>query len=364
MTLKSLNLLFVSLLLLSGASVLAQQAATPRAPEAPRAFSFQFDGGSYLGVHVEDINKENMSRYGLQREPRGVGITKVAEGSPAERAGLREHDVILKFDNEPVGSVRKLNRLIGEVAPEHVARLTIIRGGDEKDLSVTLGKRSEFNGAMETPNFRLGDLDKLRNSLPDSNNGNFSFVLGNNRRIGISTTQLTKQLAEFFGVAGGKGLLITSVREDSPAAKAGLRAGDVITEVDGNAVGTVADLMRAINRKDEGELSLTITRDKSQRNIRVTPERIKESTAPTTGGVYVTPGAVQISLPSINVELPKIVVPATPAIKVQQMQLQGLSNVKALPAIKAMNIKLPKVKVPNVRVVVPARVLTVPSTPL
>jgi hypothetical protein len=73
---------------------------------------------------------------------------------------------------------------------------------------------------------------------------------------------------------------------------------------------------------------------------------------------------VQISLPSINVELPKIVIPATPDIKVQQMQLQGLTNIKALPAIKAMNVKLPKVKVPNVRVHVQARVLTLPSTPL
>jgi membrane-associated protease RseP (regulator of RpoE activity) len=316
----------------------------------------------------------------LRNEPRGVGVKKVEVGSPAERAGLREGDVILKFDNEPTGSARKLSRLISEVAPEHTARLTISRGGDEKDLSVTLGKRSEFNGAMNTPGFRLGDLDKLRDFKWDDNgknnfkfdeNGknNFSFVFGNNRRIGITTTQLTKQLADFFGIAGGKGLLITSVRDDSPAAKAGLRAGDVITEADGGAIETVADLMKAINHKDEGEMMLTVVRDKSSRTIRLTPERSKDTNAPAPGGVYVTPGSVRILMPSVNISLPEIVIPTTTQIKLADMQLQSLPSVKALPAIKAMNVKLPKVKIPNVklpnvRVLVPERVLTAPATPL
>lgn len=344
MTLKSLNLLFVSLLLLSGASVLAQQAATPpaapQAPDAPAAFSFVFEGGSFLGIYPEDINKENMSRYGLAREPRGVGIRKVIEGSPAERAGLHENDVILKFDNEPVASVRKLNRLISEVAPEHTARLTISRNGDEKELTVTLGKRSDSNNAFNLQGQRWADMDKLRDfKFDDKNNNNFSFVLGNNRRIGVATTQLTKQLADYFGVSGG--LLITSVREDSPAAKAGLKAGDVVTEVDGTRVETVLDLMRAISRKDEGELTLTVTRDKSQRTIRLTPERSKDSNfaAP---GVYFSPQAMQMALPQINMVLPKVVVPAVPKMK----------------------MVLPKIAVPSIRVNLPAKVLALPSAPL
>lgn len=288
-----------------------------------------------------------MSRYGLQREPRGVGVTKVLAGSPAERAGLREMDVILKFDNEPVTSVRKLNRLISEVAPEHTARLTISRAGDEKDLTVTLGKRSDFNAAFGAPSGRWEDMDKLqdfkfddKNFKLDDNGQNFVFVYGNNRRIGVTTTQLTKQLADYFGVAGG--LLITSVRADSPAAKAGLRAGDVMTEVDGNRIENVADLMRAISRKDEGELTLTIVHDKSQRTIRLTPERGRDSNFKTPGA-FLTPQVMQIALPQINMALPKIVIPAMP-----KMQLQ----------------KMPKIVVPNIRVNVPARVLTLPSTPL
>ena len=346
MTLKSLKLLFISLLLLSGASALAQQAATappsPKAPDTPAAFSFFFESNGFLGVHTEDINTENMNRYGLQREPRGVGITKVVANSPAERAGLRERDVILKFDKEPVTSVRKLNRLISEVAPEHTVHLTISRDGDEKELTATLGKRSDFNAMGATPGFRLEDFDKLKDKMKDfklDDKNNFTFVYGNNRRIGVTTTQLTKQLAEYFGIAGGKGLLITSVRENSPAEKAGLRAGDVITEADGQSTGTVADLMRVLSNKEEGEITLTVTRDKSQRTIRLTPERSKALDA-VTPGLFSSPQAMQIALPNIEVKLPKIVIPAMPRVKV------------------------PNVVVPAIRVNVAPKVLTLPSTPL
>lgn len=343
-TLKSLRLLIVSLFLISGASVLAQQAppaTPPKPPEEPRTFSFFMENGSFLGVYTEEINRENMSRYGLNREPRGVGITRVIEGSPAERAGLKKDDVIVKFDGEAVTSVRKLNRLISEVAPEHAARLTIIRGGDERELTVTLGKRSDFNSGNSFPGGqRWQDLDRLRDFRMDDRNNSFSFVLGNNRRIGATTTQLTKQLADYFGVAGG--LLVTSVREESPAAKAGLRAGDIITEADGNRIETVSDLIRAINRKEDGELALTVTRDKSQRTIRLTPERNRSESFTMPGGAFIAPEAMQIVLPKIDVDLPHIVVPASPQ----------------------MRMRLPKVNVPQIRINVPARLLSLPATPL
>ena len=107
---------------------------------------------------------------------------------------------------------------------------------------------------------------------PTQNNDGFVFAFGNNRRIGVSTTQLTKQLAEFFGVADGKGVLVTSVGDDSPAAKAGIRAGDVITAVDGEKIEDAGDLTRALGKKKEGDVTLTIVRDKNQRSITVTPK--------------------------------------------------------------------------------------------
>ena len=247
----------------------------PVPPDAPVAFSFSSEGG-YLGVSPENIGKENMSEYGLS-SPRGVGISSVSQGSPAERAGLKKGDVILQFDGEPVTSSRKLLRLIGEAAPEQTVRLTISRNNSEQQVSVTLGQREDASRAyraLVTPGQR-GDfwrqprVPQVWNDSP----GAFAYGLSSRRRVGVTTTPLTKQLADFFGVSGGQGLLVTSISDNSPASKAGLRAGDVITEMNGEKLDSADDFVRALNRKDEGEVTLTIIRDKSQRTIKVTPER-------------------------------------------------------------------------------------------
>src|SRR6266851_2892049 len=100
--------------LLTGGLTLAQEPPTPPAPPlspapaAPGPFALLIQEGSFLGVYAEDISKENMSRYGL-REVRGVGVTQVVKDSPAEKAGLKKGDVILRFEGESVTSARKLN---------------------------------------------------------------------------------------------------------------------------------------------------------------------------------------------------------------------------------------------------------------
>ena len=99
--------------------------------------------------------------------------------------------------------------------------------------------------------------------------------MGNSRQIGVGVGSLGKQLGEYFGVADGKGVLINSVRENSPAAKAGLRAGDVIVEVDGKPVAGSMELTRAISEKKEGDVNLTIVRNKNRQTIRVTPEKMQ-----------------------------------------------------------------------------------------
>ena len=307
MTYKHKLSLMVSLLLTVGVIAYAQQTAP--APPAPPvtsgdlgSFSFFLDGGSFLGVYAEDIDKEKISRYGLS-EARGVGVTNVVSGSPAEKAGLKKDDVILRFDNENVNSVRKLNRLVSEVAPDHTVRLVISRGGAEQEIAVTLAKRNNRFTTLE------GGLLKGRGAqiwnLPEGDKDGFVFAFGKNRRIGVSTMQLTKQLADYFGVADGKGVLVTSVGEDSPAAKAGIKAGDVITGVDGEKVEGAGDLTRALNKKKEGDVTLTLIRDRNQRTITVTP---KEGTPTGQIGSVVIPD-IEIPMPAINIRMPRVVIP-------------------------------------------------------
>src|SRR5262245_36043968 len=320
--------LIVSLAAIAGGIVYAQEASRPddktvmalldaeaeAAQDQDRQFSFFLDGGAYRGVSTEDISKENMARYGM-RDVRGVGVTEVLKDSPAEKAGLRKDDVIVRFEGESVTSVRKLTRLVSESSADQAVRLTISRGGAEKEVSVTLSKR-DFGGLLRA---KINDdvwkgIDKDFPRIEMGNQGiwgdnNFIFAFGN-RRIGISTQTLTKQLADYFGVKDG-GVLITSVSENSPAAKAGLKAGDVITAIDGEKVTSPGDITRALNKKETGDVSLTVIRDKSPRTVTLTPEKIEHPNIFRTGTLgpkrIVIPS---IQVPDINITVPRIVVPS------------------------------------------------------
>ena len=248
------------------------------------------DDGSFLGVQTIEVNRDNFAKFGL-RDVRGVAVEKVMEGSPAQAAGLQAGDVIIRFNGQEVGSSRMLTRLVNEVSPDHSARVTVIRGGTERELNVTVGKRPipkfdegsfNFKFPDNFPNVEIPDIQIPRvapmpriDAMPPMANfdRNFDFNFGNRRQIGVSLTPLTKQLADHFGVSGGS--MISEVRENSPAAKAGLRAGDIIVEIDGKAVKGDGDLIRSMGEKKDGDVTLTIVRDGSRQNVKVTPEEVK-----------------------------------------------------------------------------------------
>jgi serine protease Do len=281
---------------------------TPAPPAGP-VTTFLFEG-NFLGVRTEEVTRENASRYGLSGEPRGVGVREVVKGSPAEKAGVREGDVILRFDGEQVSSARKLTRLVEEAAPQHAARLTVLRGGSEQELSATLARRQPFAGSDFGPAavYGMGDLTRLPDDLfrgaePWEHQGEKlserlkelqrahpgGFVFDSSRRIGVATSTLSKQLADYFGVA--RGVLVNSVEADSPADKAGLKAGDVVTEIDGKQIEDTDDLVRGLGAKDEGEVTLTVVRDRKQRTVRLTPERRQSP------GINPTPGSFRVIRP-------------------------------------------------------------------
>ncbi|HVF55771.1 MAG TPA: PDZ domain-containing protein [Pyrinomonadaceae bacterium] len=375
------------LLLAPGARAGAQETAPvpPSQPTAPSAPSVTlspvqpfpaiapamalFAGDNFLGVEAEEVTSENSGRYALRGEARGVGVSRVLKGSPAERAGIRENDVIVRFDGEAVTSVRKLNRLIDESAPGHVARLTVLRNGSEQEISATLGKREggllqglgdvtpltiapaqieelrrraeELHGRGDEMK-RYGEearkqAEELRRNNPNLFNNHELFALSylGGRRIGVSTTGLGKQLADYFGVSEDGGALVNSVEENSPADKAGLKAGDVIVEVDDQKITDTGQLSRAIGRKNEGDVTLTIVRDRKRRKIKVTPERRGMTPFNLTPGTYIAPPVAALA--------PRSLVP-----------LRALTA----PRVTAVPLVAPRVVAP--RVVMPR--LTVPRT--
>jgi serine protease Do len=278
---------FVFIATIAGAAH-AQTNAPQKAeePRAPQIFSQTMSSGdgSYLGVQMKEVTKENFAALGL-REVRGAAIEKVLGESPADRAGLQPNDVIVKFNGTEVSSARQLTRLVAEVAPDHQARITILRGGSEREITATMGKRdtAQFEQAVTLKDFygfpgipEFPEIPKLP-APPGGTFGSdetFTLINGQSRQIGVAVAPLTEQLADYFGVSG-KGLLINNVRPDSPAAKAGLKAGDVIVEVEGKSVASNLELIRALGEKKEGDVGLMIVRDKNRRVVRVTPEVVK-----------------------------------------------------------------------------------------
>lgn len=165
---------------------------------------------SYMGVQTQEITKENFSKFGLS-SVRGVGIEKVVENSPAAQAGLQTGDVIVRFEGEEVTSVLKLSRLISEVAPDHTAKVTVLRGGTEREINVTLGKSEipafqngsfRFEGMPALPaisDFPRTPMPQMREFPPtagDNESNVFIWRGGANRQIGVSTAPLTKQLGD------------------------------------------------------------------------------------------------------------------------------------------------------------------------
>jgi membrane-associated protease RseP (regulator of RpoE activity) len=329
-------------------TALAQQPTPPPEPPEPdepflNTFSLFTDGG-YLGVYAENINRQNMGRYHLS-SPRGVGITRVVQGSPAEKAGLRKDDVILRLDGENITSVRKLNRLVAEIAPDQSVKVTVSRGGSEQELTATIGKRdnvSTVQGLMRGEprvwkwegdpkafekfkdfKFDFPMVEKFGFDLDKE--GDLTFLLSNSRRIGVSTMSLNKQLADYFGIANGKGVLVTSVTEDGPAAKAGVKAGDVITAIDGEAVDSPGDISRVINRKKDGAVTLTVIRNKSQQTFTVTPAEGGFSgrvARPQIGRRIVIPRVEIPTMPEIDIEMPRIEIPVVPAINISMPRIR------------------------------------------
>jgi serine protease Do len=211
---------------------------------------------------------------GLTRDGEVV-VSKVTEESPAEDAGLQVDDIILEIDGEEVTDRDQLAKEIRMHKPGDEVTLKVDRDGSDRNIEVELGEYSD-RAIMQEFEYKFPELFQVR---PDQEGGVIRVpesgrVLGffqtDRKYIGVSIQEVNPELAEFFGVEDGAGLLINKVEEDSPAAKAGLKVGDVIVRADGKVMKTGSRLERWIQEQEEGDkLSLEVVRDKRTRTISV-----------------------------------------------------------------------------------------------
>ncbi|GAB4326224.1 MAG: hypothetical protein Kow0074_20550 [Candidatus Zixiibacteriota bacterium] len=233
------------------------------------------DADGWLGVVIQNIDKDLQESEGLPSDE-GVIITRVIDDSPAEKAGLQRGDVILKFDDRDARSVRRLTRMIEWARPGEKVNLVILRDGKEMPVVVEIGEREDDD---EFFGWHGGDFDVDVPPMPDipripRSPRAYTFSLGqlSGSHIGVSLYELSDQLAEQFGAKDG-GALINEVFEDSPAEKAGLKAGDIIVEVDHKKVDDIDDIRKIISDKEDGEkVAIRVLRPMSNEELTVDVE--------------------------------------------------------------------------------------------
>ena len=245
--------------------------------------------GSSIGVRVRDLDKEDLAKAKLQQAG-GALIAEVEEESPAEKAGLRAGDIVVEFDGERVRSARHFSRLVQETPDGRAVRATVLRDGARQTLDVTPSiaeNRWERDMILRVPEVEP-EVERGLRALPRHFAFDFDWdaaapeVFASSRgRLGVRLQSLTEQLAEFFGAQ--EGVLVSSVEPDSPAAKAGLKAGDVITSINGRTVDSPRDVTQELRDRDEGgEVEIGILREKKSMTLKAAvPERRRSVTRAT-----------------------------------------------------------------------------------
>lgn len=202
--------------------------------------ALQDSESGWLGVQIADVDAQKVKELKLPAE-RGVLITEVEKDSPAYKAGLKVNDVVTEYNGQRLESATQFRRMVRESLAGRAAQLTVWRDGRAQTLSATLG--SNRDRMENTFSLRAGQLMGPRDF-------NYSFALprmelfsaSRTPLLGISAEDISGQFGAYFGVPGGEGILVREVNSGSPAEKAGMKAGDVITKIDGEKVSSLEEL--------------------------------------------------------------------------------------------------------------------------
>ena len=243
---------------------------------------------AWLGVTTQELSDELRDALDIKND--GVLVNRVVTGSPAEKAGLRKGDVIISINDHSVDSPSALADAVSTAGVGTTASLRVVRRGTIQNMSARLAARPDSlddedrgdwsrsnthvrvwrNGKEVSPDDEeIPGLEGLRHL--DGLGAMPRMMFFGRGRLGIRTASMNSDLSGYFGGTNAKGALVLEVLKDTPAEKAGIKAGDVITRVDNQDVEDSDDLVRAL-RDEEGKVTITLVRKGAKRTVDATLE--------------------------------------------------------------------------------------------
>jgi len=226
---------------------------------------------AWLGIYTQTVDEDLMEAFNLDTDY-GVIVKSVIPDSPADEAGIKQGDIILKFDGRRVNNADDLVEYVGRHRSGDKVDVVIIRDGDKETLAAELDSRENldrYDQAYDNydKTFQWFDKNSPKAYTWKYQSNDYKYA---DSYIGVSIQNLNSQLGEYFGVDDGQGALITEVMAGSPAEKAGLKAGDVIIEIDGQDVEDPGDVQESVRNTEQGdELEIAVLRNKSEKKFRL-----------------------------------------------------------------------------------------------
>jgi len=258
----------------------------------------------YLGVDVRDVPGDQVPALKL-KDARGAEIVLVDHDAPAGKAGLREHDVVLQMNGQAVDGEDQIRRMLRECPPGRTITLLVSRDGQQMTVTTQMANREEVEKqaweqhltvpeSAAAPDVAGSDFSASGGSTAAVHGNSFiGTLVMNPSYTGAMLEKMSTQLADYFGVPSGAGLLVRSVVTNSPAALAGMHAGDVVVQADAKAVTNTNDWAKAIKNSHGRPLSIVVMRDKKQQTLTLTPDSKKRSSVDGPGD---DPGMLGMSL--------------------------------------------------------------------
>jgi serine protease Do len=247
-----------------------------------------YSAQGYLGVDLGEVDSERVTSLRL-KDTHGAEVVTVDHDAPVVKSGLKVHDVILQLDGQAFDTAEQLRRRLREMPSGRTVTLLVSRDGNRITMTVQLCDRAllqqqAWSQHISVPNpatpAHKGAAESFIGRPPSAGSKFLDSViprsLPKSLYVGADVNPVRTQLADYFGVKSGTGLLVESVDDQSPAAKAGLKAGDVVVKVESDPMTSRSDWAKSIRNHRGQPVLVTVMRNKQEQILTMSAGKPKK----------------------------------------------------------------------------------------